>query len=134
MLEWNFIEEQMTNPKIYWLSTTTLARNPHAIPIWGAWYSSKFYFGGGPDTKNRKNLSNNPHIVVHTESGTKVVIIEGIASLEKDSQVNKKIIEIYKEKYEMDHPAPFWRVDPKKIFAWNSEEFVHSPTKWVLEQ
>ncbi len=133
MMTWDFVEKEMNNSKIYWLSTTTTRGNPHAIPIWGAWYDSKYFFGGGPDTKNRKNLAKNHHIVVHTESGTKVVIIEGIVTLEENESVNNKIIEIYKEKYKMDHPAPFWRVDPKKIFAWNSEDYAGTPTKWVLE-
>jgi len=134
MMDWDFVEEQMTKPKVYWLSTTTIKGNPHAIPIWGAWYNTKFFFGGGPSTKNRKNLAKKPHIVVHTESGTKVVIIEGLVTLEQDESINNKIIEIYKEKYEMDHPAPFWRVDPVKVFAWNAENYAGTPTKWLMDQ
>ena len=134
MMDWDFVEQQMTESKAYWLSTTTPQGNPHAIPIWGAWYNSSFYFGGGPDTKNRKNLSKNPHIVVHTESGVKVVIIEGLVSLETDDSINNKIVEIYKEKYKLDHPAPFWKVESVKVFAWNSEDYAGTPTKWQIKK
>lgn len=134
MLDWNFVEKEMTESKSYWLSTTTPKGNPHAIPIWGAWFNKKVFFGGGPNTKNRKNLAKNPRIVVHTESGTRVVIVEGTVTLESDESVNNSIIQIYKEKYKLDHPAPFYRVDPIKIFAWNMEEYAKTPTKWVLEK
>ena len=132
LLEWDFVEKELTSSLYYWLSTTTKNGNPHAIPIWGAWYDSKFFFGGGPDTKNRKKLAHNPHIVVHTESGSKVVIVEGLVDLEQDESINNKIIAIYKEKYKMDHPAPFWKIVPNKVFAWTSENYAKSPTKWTF--
>ena len=132
LLDWNFVEKHMTESKNYWLSTSTPKGNPHAIPIWGAWFKKCFYFGGGPDTKNRKNLSSNPNIVVHTESGVLVVIIEGIVTLETNDTINNEIITIYKEKYKLDHPAPFWRVDPIKVFAWNMEDYAGTPTKFTF--
>lgn len=133
LMEWEFVEKQMTESKFYWLSTTSKNGNPHAIPIWGVWLEQAFYFGGGPDTKNRKNLERNPNIVVHTESGSQVVILEGVFSLETDDSVNDKIVEIYKEKYKLEHPKPFWRVDPVKVFAWTSDDYAKTPTKWVIE-
>lgn len=133
LMEWDFVEKEMTKSKFYWLSTTTKKGNPHAIPIWGIWLDTTFFFGGGPDTKNRKNLQNNPYIIVHTESGADVVILEGTVSVEKDDSINDKIVEIYKEKYKLDHPKPFYRVDPKKAFAWTSENYAKTPTKWIIE-
>ena len=132
MLSWSFVEEQMLDPKQYWLSTTKPNGLPHAIPIWGIWFESKLFFGGGPNTQNRKNLEHNSNIVAHTESGSNVVIIEGSVKIEEKEDVIQEIIKLYKEKYDMDHPPPFWRVDPKKVLAWKIDEFADTPTKWIF--
>jgi nitroimidazol reductase NimA-like FMN-containing flavoprotein (pyridoxamine 5'-phosphate oxidase superfamily) len=132
ILEWDFVEKELLDSKQYWLSTVTPEGKPHAIPIWGVWFNTIFYFGGGPKTKNRKNLEKNPNIVVHTESGARAVIIEGIVELETDEKINNEIIKIYKEKYKLDHPAPFWKVEPIKVLAWTIDDYAGTPTKWIL--
>ena len=76
LLGWDFVKDEMKDARNYWLSTTKSDCRPHAIPVWGSWINDDFYFGGGSETQNRKNLTENPNIVVHSESGIKVVIIE----------------------------------------------------------
>ncbi|MFV2014615.1 MAG: pyridoxamine 5'-phosphate oxidase family protein [Candidatus Heimdallarchaeota archaeon] len=132
LLKWEFVEEQMVSSHSYWLSTTNPNGNPHAIPVWGIWYGAKLYFGGGPKTRYRKNLEVNPNIVAHAESGSKVVIIQGTAIVEENDDVTREIIKLYKEKYNIDHPPPFLRVDGKKILAWTMEDYTKTPTRWII--
>ena len=130
LLDWNFVQDEMKDARNYWLSTTTSDGRPHAIPIWGSWTNDNFYFGGGPDTKNRKNLAKNPHIVVHSESGTKVVIIEGKVSVEKKENRINEIQKDYKRKYNLDHPPPFYRVNKTKVLCWDMNDYANTPTRW----
>lgn len=130
LLDWKFVQNEMKDAKIYWLSTTRSNNRPHAIPIWGSWINDTFYFGGGSETLNRRNLVENPYIVVHSESGTKVVIIEGKVSIEKDNNLIKEIKEDYIRKYNLDHPTPFYRVDKIKALCWDMDNFVGTPTRW----
>jgi len=130
LLDWDFVQDELKDARNYWLSTTTSDCRPHAIPIWGSWVNDVFYFGGGPDTKNRKNLAENPHIVVHSESGTKVVIIEGKVSIEKNRDLILEIQKDYERKYNLKHPPPFYRVDKTKVLCWDMNDYAGTPTRW----
>ena len=59
-----------------------------------------------------------------------MVIIEGLAELtadEGDPEV-LAVQDAYEEKYDMRHPAPFWRVRPVLGFGWT--DFSKDPTRW----
>jgi len=67
-----------------------------------------------------KNLDADPRIVVHLEDGEKVVIVEGDAQRTSDEDDDEVIAvkAAYKNKYNFDHPAPFWRITPTLAFSW----------------
>ena len=130
LLGWDFVHDEMKDAKNYWLCTTRSDHRPHAIPVWGSWINDSFYFGGGFETKNQKNLAENPHIVVHSESGTNVVIIEGKVSIEEDDKIIQEIKRDYLRKYNLDHPPPFYRVDKTKVMCWNMNDYARTPTRW----
>jgi hypothetical protein len=104
----------------YWFATTSPGGKPHVNAIWGVWVNHALYSGGGPDVRWAKNLQTDPRIAVHLEDGKEVVIVEGIAkrtSAEDDEEV-LAVKAAYREKYDFDHPAPFWRITPTLAFAW----------------
>ena len=73
-----------------------------------------------------------PRIVVHLEDGEKVVIVEGRAertSADDDDEVTA-VKAAYKVKYDLDHPAPFWRVIPTLAFAWT--DFGKDATRFTF--
>ncbi|OLS16475.1 MAG: hypothetical protein HeimC3_54180 [Candidatus Heimdallarchaeota archaeon LC_3] len=133
LLSWDFVQNEMKNAKNYWLSTTRSDGRPHAIPIWGSWINDNFYFGGGLETQNRKNLAKNPHIVIHSESGTKTVIIEGTVAIEENKDLIKVIQKDYMRKYNIDHPPPFYRVKKTKAFCWDMNDYAGTPTRWKFK-
>lgn len=107
---------------------------PHANPIWGVWVNGALYVGGGPDVRWARNLKANPKIAAHDEDGEKPVILEGHAaqtSTEDDDEV-RAVKAAYKEKYNFDHPAPFWRITPRKAFSWT--DFGEDPTRFTFGQ
>lgn len=133
LLDWDFVQENMKNARNYWISTSSLDCQPHAIPVWGSWIDNDFFFGSGSDTKNQKNLAHNPCIIVHSESGMKVVIIEGKVSIEKDEEKIIRIKKDYLRKYKIDHPPPFFRVNKIKVICWDMNDYQGTPTRWKFK-
>jgi general stress protein 26 len=134
MVSWNQVNEWMDESKNYWINSSKPNGNPHSRPVWGIWMENNFYFGGGSKTQNATNLRNNPKIIVHTESGEKVVIIEGTAKTFDDKELNTTLGKAYEKRYGMSHPPPFWRVIPQIVFAWSMEDFENTPTKFILSE
>lgn len=130
MVSWEEVNQWMEDSKNYWISTTKSNGNPHARPIWGIWHENIFYFGGGQKTQNVKNLLKHPKIIVHTESGENVVIIEGEAQKFEDDNLHNILGQKYEKRYNLFHPPPFWRVIPKIVFAWSMSDFGGTPTRF----
>jgi hypothetical protein len=78
ILPWSFVDERMANARNYWVATTRPDGRPHAMPLSGVWIDGSFCFGTGPGSRKARNLAENPHLVVHSESGDEVVILEGV--------------------------------------------------------
>ncbi len=57
---------------------------------------------------------------MHLEDGKEVVILEGRAQLtsSEDDEEVRAVKAAYREKYDLDHPAPFWRITPNLAFSW----------------
>jgi hypothetical protein len=130
LLGWEVAVERLEASMHYWLATTSPGGKPHVNAIWGVWVDGALYFGGGPDVRWARNLRADPRIVVHLEPADQVVIVEGTAQRtagEGDAEV-LSVQKAYKAKYELDHPAPFWRVTPKLAFAWT--DFTKDATRW----
>lgn len=134
MLPWSHVSERMANARNYWVGTTRPDGRPHTAPVWGVWVDETFYHGGGPHTRKARNLTENPAIVIHLESGDNVVIIEGAA--EKLTQENadpallERIDDAYEAKYGMRHGTPIWALRPRVAFAWT--EYPRTATRWLF--
>lgn len=130
LLRWEQVEERLAASKHYWFATTSPGGKPHVNAIWGVWVNHTLYSGGGPDVRWAKNLKADPRIVVHLEDGEKAAIVEGRAELtsaEDDEEV-LAVKAAYKEKYDFDHPAPFWRITPNLAFSWT--DFATDATRF----
>ncbi|MEA2476419.1 MAG: hypothetical protein QOC87_618 [Actinomycetota bacterium] len=124
LMEWQQVEERLVSSKHYWFATTSPGGKPHVNAIWGVWVDGSLYSGGGPDVRWARNLVADPRVAVHLEDGERVVIVEGRAertSEEDDAEVTA-VKAAYKQKYDFDHPAPFWRVTPELAFSWTRFE------------
>lgn len=136
MLTWDWVLERVVSPQNYWISTVTPEGRPHAIPVWGVWVNGSFYHGGGDKTRRGRNLAHNPYMVMHLESGSEVVIIEGKSEMLNESNIDpalaKRIDAHYQQKYGMEHGLPVWKLVPYKVFAWH--EYPTSVTRWVFKQ
>ena len=142
-LPWSYVDEQMLAALNYWVATVRPDGRPHVMPVWGAWIDGKLYIEGSPDTVRHRNLTANPHVVVHLEEGfTAVVIIEGEAYPhgKPSPELGLLLSRQFPAKYESLGYAPgpdawdnggLYAITPRKAFAWT--QFPQDVTRWQFE-
>src|SRR5437868_6624995 len=91
MLVWDWVDVQMEKSRNYWIASSGTDGKPHAAPVWGVWMDGALYFSTSPTSRKARNLSANPDVVVHLESGDDVVILEGRIEHEHDLAVLRRM-------------------------------------------
>ena len=132
MLEWDWVVEKLPDARSYWLATVRPDGRPHVVPVWGVWLDDTMYFGMGAETIKARNLRENPNVVLHLDSSEDVVIFEGVAEEINDEGLQERIDDAYEAKYDIRHGTPVFGLRLKKAFAWQSNKFAESPTRWVF--
>ncbi len=136
LLEWAWVEEQLTGARNYWLATTRPDGRPHAAPVWGVWLDGRLYFGTGRASVKGRNLAAQPAIAVHLESGDDAVMLEGRATEVTDPEERARVSARYHEKYGMapDGPegsdSPLFAVSPRVACAWHEQDYPRTVTRW----
>lgn len=143
-LPWTWATERLNRAHNYWIVTTRSDGRPHSRPVWGVWLNDTFYFSTG--SLAASNLVTRPAITVHLESGSEVVIIEGVAEAVNNAALVEQVVSLYNQKYNWTldpHklPDPFYAVRPKVAFGWHFEESELNPessglgtaTRWYFK-
>lgn len=141
-LPWSYVEERMAAARNYWITTASQRGKPAATPVWGVWIEGRLYFDGSPVTRRGRNISENPRVVVHLESGDQVVILEGsarILSSAPERALAEKIAAAYTQKYaaagyspapeQWDHGGLFI-FEPVMGMGWT--QFPNDVTRWKV--
>jgi len=141
LLPWSRVREQLESAKNFWVSTCGTDGKPHAVPVWAAWLDGVLYFDGHPQTRWGRNLSANPAISVHLESGDHVVILEGRVTdqptIERD--LAERLAAAFQVKYDYAY-APeienwikrgLYYLRPSLVLAW--DEFPNTLTRWRFD-
>jgi general stress protein 26 len=139
LIQWSWVEAQMTVSKSYWVGTVGANGRPHIMPVWGMWFEGAFYFGTDAKSRKARNLALSPNIAVHLESGDDAVILEGIAERVTDSGFLERFSDAYKVKYEYrpdlnDPVTATYMLVPRVVFAWRESNFPEAATRWVFPQ
>lgn len=132
LLSWESVEQRLRASRHYWLSTVRPDGTPHSAPRWGVWLDGRFYYDGAPTTRHVRNLDHNPACTLTLESGTEVVIVEGVsaATSADPAGLGARLATAF-EKYHPDYqPGPdSWLgeqggglrvIQPKRALAWFS--------------
>lgn len=143
LLPWQWAAERLTSAQHYWIATTRPDDRPHSRPVWGVWLAGVFYFSTG--SLAARNLAANPTITVHLESGSAVVILEGVAETVLETALLRRVVDAYNPKYHGDLdplrlPGPFYAVRPRVAFGWRSDPsgldrgatFQGTATRWLF--
>jgi len=138
-LPWTWVVRRLTTAHNYWVATTRKDCRPHVMPVWGIWLDGIFYFSTGRRSRKSRNLSMNPNCVICPEGAREAVIMEGLAEELRDSDLRRRVRDVYKKKYESDlnsHSAdPIYAVRPRVLFGLveNSNKVRGNPTRWRFE-
>lgn len=139
VMSWSWAEDQLTKSRNYWISSTRPDGRPHAMPVWGIWLDGAVVFGTGRDSAKGRNLAARPDVVVHTESGDDVVIIEGVVEeiALGDADLSRRMSEAYNAKYGLplegeDPTAVLYAVRPRVALAWIEQDFPNTATRFVF--
>ena len=131
MLSWEYVIGRLTGSRDYWVGTAGATGAPHAVPVWGVWMDDRLYFGGGTEVRWARNVRANPRVAVHIGSGDEPVMVEGTVVLtDEQSDDTERVMDAYEVKYGFRHPPPFWRLTPRRVFAWT--DLGKDATRWVL--
>ena len=136
-LPWTYAEERLRDARRYWLVTVRADGRPHATPLWGVWVEGALYVDGPPTTTWGRNLTRQPEVTVHLESGDDTIIIEGrVEDLTTDAELGQRVKAAWSEKYGRLVPEPatsgIWRLRPRRARGWSSED-LHDGTGWHID-
>lgn len=135
MLSWEWVEQQLTAARSYWVCTTRKDGRPHAMPVWALWFEGELVFSTDPRSVKGRNLARDPRIAVHLESGDDCVILEGMVERFADREALVRFADAYEAKYGF-RPDPgseahgVYVVRPEVAMAWLEKDFLKTATRW----
>ena len=117
MLDWSWAEERLASSRNYWIVTTGGDGAPAAAPVWGVWSDGALYFGTNPQSLKGRNLTRDPRVAVHLESGDEVVILRGEIARE---DLPESVVDAYELKYAYRPPVTegWFVLRPSRAVAW----------------
>lgn len=137
---WAGVVEQLIAARNYWVCTTYPDGRPHAMPVWGLWLNDAVYFSSDPNARRSRNLSHNPHVIIHLESGDNVVILEGVIGVVFNRDLPAAYADDYEAKYNFrpdtskaDEPGAYF-LRPQKVLTWLESDFHGSAVRWHFEE
>ncbi len=116
------MEEQLETAGTYWLTARTPG-HPHPRPVWGIWHSQRLHLSVGSPTLLRA-VDAEPRVTVHLDSGTDVVLVEGMTSRTTRHETPTAVIQAYNAKYNWDYQVAehgeLIVVRPQRVLAWRT--------------
>jgi len=119
-LAWSWADRQLATAGTYWVVGRTQG-HPHPRPVWGIWHEQRLHLSIGSPTL-RRSIREERAVTVHLDSGTDVVIVEGVAV--PAAPTTPALLEAYKRKYDWDYQVSQYgdltQLEPTKILAWRA--------------
>ena len=136
---WADVEARIAAARNYWLATIGPSGEPYQRPVDGVFVAGALCFGGSPQTRWVRNLSDRPAASVSLPDDDHAVILSGIAELidDPDLDVSTALGPANRAKYPQyftddtpDEFQPFWCLRPTRVYAWSLSEFPAKATRF----
>jgi general stress protein 26 len=128
MLDWSWAEQRLFASRNYWIVTADADGEPAAVPVWGVWADGAVYFGTNPSSRKGRNITRDPRVVVHLESGDEVVILHGEAEV---VDVDDSVLDAYAAKYGYRPPSTqLYCLRPNRALAWLEADYPQTATRF----
>jgi PPOX class probable F420-dependent enzyme len=142
LLPWSWAEERLGTSKDFWLVTVRPDGRPHAMPVWGVWWTGSFWFTCGRRSRKARNLAEEPRCTVTSEDTQEPVVIEGVAEVVTEPGPIAALVEVLNAKYGGMYSVDFLdpevnatiRVRPERAFGIAHDDFTGSPTRWTFAE
>ena len=104
---WVTARQALEQAEIYWLATVRPEGRPHVAPLIAVWLDDALHFATGPDEQKARNLAQNSHCAITTGCNSLSegfdVVVEGDAVPVKDESTLRRLVDLYKSKYDWDY-------------------------------
>jgi PPOX class probable F420-dependent enzyme len=133
LLPWSWATERLAGSRNYWIGTTRPDGSPHAAPVWGLWDNDRLVFSTSLRSRKGRNLTRDPRLVAHVESGDEVVILEG--EVEAVS-LDEPLADAYEAKYGYrpavgeGGSAGWFGLSPRLAHAWLERDYPRTATRY----
>jgi hypothetical protein len=123
-LDWGWVDDQLRAAGTYWVVLATSPeqprRPPHPRPVWGVWEDQRLALSIGSPVV-RRLVENDAPATIHLDSGTDVVIVEGVVAGPTD---HTDTVAAYEAKYDWSYDVaeygPLTVVVPTTVLAWRT--------------
>jgi hypothetical protein len=128
---WADAEAALIEANTYWLGSVRTDGHPHAMPVWGVWVESRFFFSTSATSRKGQNLAANPGCTVSLSARGLDIVIEGTAAHLTDDATAQIVAGLYAPKYDWPvtvrdaglyskdgEGGPLYAVTPRVIFAF----------------
>jgi hypothetical protein len=103
------------------------------------WLDGGLYYGGSPQTVHYRNITQNPHVVVHVGDGQEAIIVEGAVEIERPTKelatrLSDESLSKYPQYGRIDPSLYMGGVSvlrPRRVLAWTS--FTENATRFRFE-
>jgi hypothetical protein len=141
-LDWEWVQEALESAPTYWVIPRALpgpSGYPHPRPVWGLWLGDALHLSIGSPVI-RRALAADPRVTVHLDSGTDVVVLEGIVIPATGTE--GAVLAAYDAKYDWQYDeaqyGPISRVAPQTVLAWRTagwagRESFRETGRWTFE-
>ena len=140
-MDWPEVAARLAASRNYWLGTTLPSGAPHAAPVWGVVADQTLYLYSERSTVKARNLTADPRVVVHLESGEDVLIVRGVAEDLGAPDAVPAVVAALAAKYTRpddrqylpDHDPDFdvvWAIRPRSAMAWRLDDYAASQRRW----
>lgn len=105
-----------------WFTSVRADGRPHMAPVWFVWFEDKIYISTDPKSVKRRNIEQNPHVVLALEEGTHPLISEGAARA-VPAPYPQPLLDAFFKKYEWDINSDAQynfviEINPEKWLSW----------------
>jgi len=136
---WKAVATKLASAHNYWMATTRPDARPHSVPVWGVWLDETFWFATDRASQKGRNLTANPGLVLHLESGDDVVIVEGAAEEVSDTSLITRFADAYDAKYgfrpDASNPSQVvYKLTLRVVLSWQESDFIGTATRWQFDR
>lgn len=114
---WEDVADALTDALEYWLTTVRPDGTPHPRVMWGLWQDARLLLS--PPATQHTHVLNSNRVAAQVQLNERIVIVEGTALEETDSNAIDAFVADYSAKYDHElHRRPPVVVTPTKILSW----------------